>query len=236
MNPLAQNLLPRFTKAWTFFTPAHPLLMPECINVLDAYDDPKRPYHNLVHLNDVLEKLDWARTVLGNDGTLDHLPADERERMLMRIELALFYHDVIYDAKAKNNEEKSRDLFLEHAVHFGMDSADSTAIARLIDITAKHTQASALDEQILCDCDLAILGAERETFARYDRNIRIEYAHIPADVWDQRRPGVLRHFLEQPRLYKTTAFHARYDATARKNLRDAVTPSPLTKLTRLFKR
>ncbi len=236
MNPLVQKLLPRFTKAWTFFSEAHPLLMPECINVLDAYDDPRRPYHNLTHLADVLDKLDWARTVLGNDGTLDHLPAAERERMLMRIELALFYHDVIYDATAKDNEAKSRDLFLEHATHFGMAQDDRAAIARLIDITAKHTQASALDEQILCDCDLAILGAEREVFARYDRNIRTEYAHIPDTVWHLRRPAVLKHFFEQPRLYKTNAFHARYDAPARHNLRDAITPSPLAKLTRLFKR
>lgn len=236
MNPLVTTLTPRFTKAWTFFVNPHPLLMPECINVLDTYDDPARPYHNIVHLNDVLEKLDWARTVLGNDGTVSHLSIEDCTRLFMRIELALFYHDVIYDAKAKDNEEKSRTVFLEHAKNFGMDEADSTAIARLIDITAKHTQASALDEQILCDCDLAILGADRDTFARYDRNIRTEYAHIPAAIWDVRRPGVLKHFLDQPRLYKTDAFHKRYDASARANLRGAIAPSPLTRITRLFTR
>lgn len=236
MNPLGSALIPRFTQAWTFFTDPHPLMMPECINVLDAYDDTARPYHNIVHLTDVLEKLDWARTVLTNDGTLNHLPADVRTRMFMRIELALFYHDVVYDAKAKDNEEKSRDLFNEHAKSFGMGEEDRVAIARLIDITAKHTTASALDEQILCDCDLAILGADRETFTRYDRNIRTEYAHVPAAIWDVRRPGVLKHFLDQPRLYKTEAFHKRYDEAARNNLRSAITPSPLARLTRLFKR
>ncbi len=236
MKPSVQSLLPRFTDTWAFFVDPHPLLMPECINVLDAYDNPARPYHNIVHLADVLEKLDWARTVLGNDGTVSHLSIEDSVRMFMRIELALFYHDVIYDAKAKDNEEKSRDLFLEHAKNFGMADDDRTAIARLIDITAKHTTASALDEHILCDCDLAILGADRETFARYDRNIRIEYAHIPQDVWNVRRPGVLKHFLDQPRLYKTNAFHKRYDEPARANLRGAITPSPLTRITRLFTR
>lgn len=226
-------LLPRMIESWSFFVAKHPLLMPECINVIDAYRDPKRPYHNATHLADVLEKLDWAREIVPSPD----LDADARTRMFIRIELALFYHDVIYDATAKDNEEKSRDLFLTHARNFGMDEGDSTAIARLIDITAKHTQAATLDEHILCDCDLAILGADRETFARYDRNIRIEYAHVPKIIWDQRRPGVLKHFLDQPRLYKTDAFHARFDAPARDNLRNAITPpSPMARITRLFKR
>lgn len=233
MNAHTQKLLPRLTTAWTYFVPAHPMLMPDCINVLDAYDDAARPYHNLTHLNDVLVKLDWAKEHVA----LDHIDTDTRARMFARIELALFYHDVIYDAKAKDNEAQSRDLFLQHAANFGMEPHDREAIARLIDITAKHTTATALDEQILCDCDLAILGADRETFDRYDRNIRIEYAHIPAAIWNVRRPGVLQHFLDQPRLYKTDAFHDRYDAQARDNLRHAIAPpSPLARLTRLFKR
>lgn len=226
------KLLPRLLDTWAFFTPAHPLLMPECINVIDAYNDPARPYHNQTHLVDVLEKLDWAKTAIN----LDSMDSFGKERMYMRIALALFYHDVIYDATAKDNEAKSRDLFLHHASSFGMHDDDKAAIARLIDITAKHTEANTLDEHILCDCDLAILGADRETFARYDRNIRIEYKHVPEAIWVMRRPGVLKHFLDQPRLYKTDAFHARFDAQARDNLRAAIAPSPLARLTRIFKR
>lgn len=221
-----QVLLQRFLAAWHFFVPADARLTPECLAVLAAYDTPPRAYHTLAHLTDVLDQLDWAKTCI----------ADATPDTFARIELALFYHDAVYDPRATDNEAQSRNLFMHHAAAFGMHDDDAAAIARLIDITAAHTQASALDERILCDCDLAILGAEQPAFAAYDRNIRREYAHVPAPLYTLRRAAVLHRFLDQPRLFNTAAFHDRYDAQARANLRGALESSVLARLTRPFTR
>lgn len=225
-TPQHTILLQRFLAAWHFFVPADARLTPEGLAVLAAYDAPTRAYHTLAHLADVLDQLEWAKTRI----------ADAAPDTFARIELALFYHDAVYDPRASDNEAQSRDLFLRHAAAFGMRDDDTAAIARLIDITAAHTQASALDERILCDCDLAILGAEQPAFAAYDRNIRREYAHVPAALYTLRRAAVLRRFLDQPRLFKTAAFHDRYDAQARANLRGALAGSVLARLTRPFTR
>lgn len=190
--------------------------------VVSAYNGAGRYYHNETHLKDVLEKLDWAKTALEKSGEIKHLAAPEKQKLFDTIELALWYHDAVYDAKAKDNEEKSRDLFLQHAEKSGIPEDIKKEVAGLIDLTKHHKNAKTLPERILTDCDLAILGASPAAFAAYDDGIRKEYAHVPATVYKNARRSVLKGFLDQPRLFKTEAFHAQYDAPARANLGKAV--------------
>jgi uncharacterized glyoxalase superfamily protein PhnB len=81
---------------------------------------------------------------------------------------------------------------------------------------------SGRDEQVLVDIDLAILGAGPMRFAEYDRQIRQEYAFVPADTYRLKRREVLRAFLERPRLYATEPMHAALEELARRNLRRVV--------------
>lgn len=228
-----QNLLLRFTAVWQRWLAAAGETTAAGQRLLDAYNAPDRAYHNLVHLADVLAKLDWARNALMAAGDL--APGDH-QRLFDRIELALFYHDIVYDPTAKDNEARSREAFISDARHFGLPQDDIDAVARLIDITANHTAALALDEKIMSDCDLAILGAPREEFNAYDRNIRREYKDVPAPLFCARRAAVMKKFYTAPRLFKTAAFHTRYDAAARANLKTLITPSVLQKALLLFQR
>lgn len=202
------------------------------IRLIAEYSGPDRHYHSRVHLEDVLAKLDWAKTALENTAELPLLPED-RQKLFDTVELALWYHDVVYDATLKNNEQLSRDLFLTHAAHFGLPQAMQDNVARLIDITAKHKNAASLDERLMTDCDLAILGAPKAEFDAYDNNIRKEYAHVPAPAYKIGRKKVLQGFLDQPYIFKTQAFHDKYEAPARANL-TAATASPVAKLLRRF--
>lgn len=232
-----QALLMRYMDAWKNFTPPHGEMMPAGLSLLDAYNAPARPYHNITHLRDVLDKLDWAKFAVAEEPEVQAMDDAQRARMFAHIELALFYHDVIYDAKAKDNEARSSALFREHSALFGMAPDDAQTVSRLIDITAKHTQAFTIDEKILTDCDLAILGAPRAEFDAYDRNIRREYAHVPAALYKIARAQVLAHFRDAPQLYKTAAFRRKFDAAARANLARATAPQPVAqKILRLFKR
>src|SRR5690348_1527399 len=60
-----------------------------------AYERPDRHYHTLRHIAQVL-------------GTIDRL----RDRALdpVSLRLAAWYHDAVYDSRAKDNEERSADL------------------------------------------------------------------------------------------------------------------------------
>ena len=202
------------------------------IRLIAEYSGPDRHYHLRTHLEDVLTKLDWAKTTLERTAELPLLPED-RIKLFDTIELALWYHDVVYDAKLKNNEQLSRDLFLTHAAHFGLDETMQQNVAKLIDLTAKHKDAASLMERIMTDCDLAILGAPKTEFDAYDKNIRKEYAHVPAPAYKLGRHKVLTGFLNQPYIFKTQAFHDAYEQQARTNLK-AATTSPIAKLLRRF--
>jgi predicted metal-dependent HD superfamily phosphohydrolase len=233
-RPLTSALDARYTALWQRLGVSHPDVAAAGARLLTLYADPARAYHNQTHLQDVLEKLDWAKNALDQSGELQGLTPPLRQRMFDTIELALFYHDAVYDARAKDNEAQSRELMRRDAQILGLDPAMIADAARLIDLTAQHGQAAQLDEKIMADCDLAILGAAESTFKKYDDNIRREYAHVPAPLYAAGRAKVLRGFLDTPALFKTAAFAAQYDAPARRNLGAALAPVPFWQRLRRF--
>lgn len=192
----------------------------------DAYAGKQRFYHNTDHLQDVLAKLDLAKTLLEKTGEFAAMSPDEKTHMFDTIELALWYHDAVYDPRAKDNEAKSRDMLLMHANILGIDMDLAKSAAHLVDMTASHRSARTLVECILVDCDLAILGADARTFAKYDRDIRQEYAFVPEDIYTVKRREVLMGFLDQDEIFKTRAFRSAFEAAARKNLTEATAPPP----------
>lgn len=193
-------------------------------DLLAAYGGAGRFYHSRKHLEDVFEKLDWGKTAFVAAGDLAEVPQGERPRLFDTIELALWYHDAVYDPKKKDNEAKSRDLFLADAKRYGLPEDLRTNIAQLIDVTASHKKASTLPEKILCDCDLAILGAPKDQFSEYDVNIRKEYAHVPEATYKTARRHVLGGFLRQKPIFRTKAFQGRFEEQARHNLESAARP------------
>lgn len=223
------SLHSRYAVLWQSLGVSRPEVAAAGTRLLALYNDPARAYHNLAHLEDVLSKLDWAKEALGKNSEISGLDTAARQRMFDTIELALFYHDAVYDPRAKNNEAQSRDLMRRDAESFGLDLTVMADAARLIDLTAHHAQAHLLDEKIMADCDLAILGADEDTFKKYDAAIRREYAHVPAPLYAAGRAKVLRGFLEAPRLFKTAAFTDCYESAARRNLTTALAAKPLWK-------
>jgi predicted metal-dependent HD superfamily phosphohydrolase len=173
------------------------------------YREPHRAYHNLDHIADCLEKLDLARPMLRKD------EADA-------VELALWWHDAVYDAKAGDNEERSAALFRDTANSHRLAAPLAEKVERLILLTKTHAPGPHPAEQAMIDVDLSILGAPPSRFAAYDEGIRREYAHVPEDIWRERRARVLAGFLARPRLFATALFHERFDARARENLSRAL--------------
>jgi predicted metal-dependent HD superfamily phosphohydrolase len=169
-----------------------------------AYAEPHRAYHTLAHIAAVLATLDTLR-----DGA-DDWPA---------LELAAWFHDVVYDPRRADNEAQSAAVARRTLTGLGVPAALIDHVAALIRQTQAHEpDPGDPDAPLLLDADLAILGAAPAAYAAYAAAIRREYAWVPDADYRRGRAAILRHFLARPRLYHTAALFAAREAPARRNL------------------
>jgi predicted metal-dependent HD superfamily phosphohydrolase len=168
------------------------------------YSAPDRAYHTLAHIQQCLVEC-------------ERLPAGLAEAPLL--ELALWYHDAIYDTRAQDSEERSAELAGRVAREVGLPEPSAARVDALIRLTKTHeVPAGDLVAAYLVDIDLAILGSEPDRFAEYDHQIRQEYGWVPAEFYEPRRRQVLAGFLGRPAIYRTPLFQALYEQRARENL------------------
>jgi predicted metal-dependent HD superfamily phosphohydrolase len=167
------------------------------------YTEPQRAYHNLVHIADCLAQFDAARHLAGQ-------PAE--------VEAAIWYHDVIYDPHASDNEAASAQWATERLRSGGTDEAITARIAALI-LATRHTAVpTEADAQLLVDIDLSILGRPPAVFDQYEQQIRREYDWVPEPAFRQGRAKILQGFLARERIYQTASFYDQFEEQARLNL------------------
>ena len=171
-----------------------------------AYSDPDRAYHNDNHIADCLGQFDRVRS-----------QADRPDEL----ELALWFHDAVYDTHASDNEERSAEFAAKEMAADGIDAEIATRIERLILVTKHDREPYSDDSALLVDIDLSILGRDPEAFAAYDRAIRAEYLWVPEDAYRTGRSAVLQGFLDRPAIFRTAPFRS-FEAAARRNLADAI--------------
>lgn len=186
--------------------------LPVADAALSDWAETGRAYHGLAHLEDCLVQLDAIPEA--------DLPRAAGARD--RIEGALWYHDLVYDPRATDNEARSAVRAYDDLVGLGVAPASAREVARLIDAT-RHT-APAADEasRVVADIDLSILGRPQAEFDAYDGAIRAEYASIPDAEYRAARRRLLSGLLERAPLYATAHFRGRYEDAARKNLHRAL--------------
>lgn len=169
-----------------------------------AYSEPQRAYHTLQHLEECLHEFDEAKLA----GGMAHPDV---------VEMALWFHDAVYDPQGAQNEELSAAMAVEALA--GHDCA--AEVRRLILLTQSHqpqADAEGADDAWMIDIDLSIFGQPPERVLEYEQQIRQEYAWVPEAVYREKRREILAAFLERPRIYLTDEFHARHDRRARENL------------------
>ena len=172
--------------------------------LVEAYAEPHRHYHTLEHLGEMFR-------VAGR------LRASDPGAVM----LAVWFHDVVYDTRAKDREARSAEIAAEWLAPLGVPEATLTKVKELIRATAHFSGEPPADPDArhLLDADLAILGAGESRYARYAADIRKEYAWVPDADYRAGRAKVLEAFLARPRIYFADVLHAEGDAAARRNLR-----------------
>jgi len=142
-------------------------------------------------------------------------------------ELALFFHDAVYDARRADNELQSAQLFAEFCADLrrATDLPPSLHLEQatgLILRTANHmdaTPAEDSDAAAFLDCDLHTLGAAPHTYHRYAEGVRLEYAHVDEAEYRRGRAAVLRSFPEtNEHLYFTPSMRDEREAMAHANI------------------
>jgi predicted metal-dependent HD superfamily phosphohydrolase len=181
-----------------------PAAYPVFDRLVAAYSEPDRFYHTLDHVHEVLRVA----------GRLSDIAPDASA-----VQLAIWFHDAVYDAKANDNEERSAALALELLRPLGVPETVLTSVSSMIRATA-HTAAADVDADtaVLLDADLAILSAEERRYARYAADIRREYTWVDDTAYRAGRTKVLQAFLDRPRIYRTERMFAAAEGAARRNL------------------
>lgn len=174
------------------------------VGLLHRWAQPHRRYHDLRHLREVLDAVDaLASAAAGADA----------------VRLAAWFHDAVYDGVPGEDERRSAALAETTLAALAAPPALPREVARLVSLTASHDPAAGdVDGAVLCDADLAILGASPQRYDEYAADVRAEYAAVPDDRFSAARSAVLGRLLARPRLYRTMTARARWEQAARENL------------------
>lgn len=180
-----------------------------------AYGAADRHYHNRTHIADCLTLLEQHRRIA--------VRPDE-------LALAIWFHDVVYDTRRGDNEEKSAEA-AARALELRGARSEVVARVRELILATKHgakpgtgpgegeeDRAARADLDLLVDIDLEILGRPAAGFDAYDAAIRAEYAWVPEAAYRAARIAVLEGFLRQDRIYRTGFFFESAEKPARENL------------------
>jgi predicted metal-dependent HD superfamily phosphohydrolase len=171
--------------------------------VLDAYGEPQRRYHTARHLSECVK-------LLAQSLDLAAAPAE--------VEMAVWFHDAVYDPRAEDNEERSANWARGELCAAGIGPGRAARVAGLVLATRHSAPPVGQDQRLLVDVDLAILGAARARFEEYESQIRAEYGWVAEDLYRRKRREILEGFLARTPLYITPCIRDAFEARARANL------------------
>ena len=171
--------------------------------MVSEYQSDVRVYHNLNHIAHCLEEFDKLRNLCLNPHA---------------VELAIWYHDVIYDTKIDNNEERSALWALTSLVFMNVNDTLLDEVQRLILLTKHDCIPTDIDGQVIVDVDLSILGQSPEVFDEYENAIRAEYSWVPDEVFWPKRRDFLKAILLREEIFHTDRCILKFESRAIENL------------------
>lgn len=169
------------------------------------YTERQRFYHTLDHLDAMFAWYDQVPTWTN--------PA--------AIQLSIFFHDIIYDPLRGDNEARSAAVFEEFAAEVALPDNTRDIVSAYILRTAKHHSGEGEttgDLALFLDIDLSILGCSSAGYSRYAEEIRLEYQHVPSQVFAEKRAAILTSFLDNKTIFFSKMFSSKMEASARRNV------------------
>jgi len=175
--------------------------------LFSAYSEKHRFYHTLTHINSCLDQLGFVNS------SAEH-PKE--------VELAIWFHDAVYKPFSSKNELKSANWAVEFIEKNSVDDDIIQRVHNLIMTTVHNIKTKTLDESIIVDIDLSILGSEPETYKQFEIDVRKEYKRVPYSIYSKKRKQILLDFLSRRRIYQNSYFIEQCERKARVNLENAI--------------
>ena len=172
------------------------------LNLEAHYREPHRHYHTLEHIEHCLGQLDLAS---------DHITE------FAAIEMAIWFHDIIYHYGAKDNEILSVAYFRDVAAPT-MPTEFVDRVAELI-LATQHTGVAG-DTAIahVVDIDLSGFGLPWEEYLADSLALRDEAAEVNDKQYYQGKLRFLGELQRWPNLYQSTFFRNLLEQRAQSNI------------------
>ncbi|WP_284463943.1 hypothetical protein [Chryseobacterium sp.] len=197
------NLKEQFEQLCLPFSENHNVINTLWNEIEKRYSEKGRCYHNLLHLENMFKELETIREKISN---------------FTVVSFSIFYHDIVYNATSKSNEEKSALLAETRLAELNLNNDLINAVSTQILATKFHQKSEDEDTNYLLDADLSILGKDLESYLAYTQMIRKEYSIYPDLLYKPGRKKVLKHFLELNSIFKTDYFKEKYEVRAKENI------------------
>lgn len=198
------DLWPQWWQLVEPFGATEPVAKEVFADLTGRYGENGRFYHTLTHLEETF--------LVAN--SLRHLA-----HQWTVIQLAIWFHDAIYNPRAGDNEEQSATYAAQVLPQLRVSWQEISAVQQLILLTKTHqTSETDNDGHVLLDADLAILAAPPTRYNEYARAIRQEYQFVPDNTYRHARLQVLKRFLERPFIFHTPPMQETAETAARHNI------------------
>ena len=124
------------------------------------------------------QRVDLALDILNQIERRTDLTSDQKEVL----SIAALFHDVVFDPKAKNNEEKSAEIFLAHSKR----GAHTDLIVDII-LDTKTRQPTTRLSQVFQSMDLSILQGSMSELIEWERSVFPEYQFLDFKEYRKQR-------------------------------------------------
>ncbi len=171
-------------------------------DIVRCYSEPGRHYHSDTHVAFCLSELDK----ISNGPVRRDL-----------VELSIWFHDLVYEMGAKDNERRSAERFAELAAG-QLEPAAIDTVFRLIMATVHDGEPGSLDAQYVVDIDIAGMGCSWEHYLKDSEDLRRERPDQDDATFYSGKKAFLEGLLARSSIYHTREFRERREERARENI------------------
>lgn len=166
------------------------------------YSSDERYYHSTGHIHFCLTQFDQVKRYLDSPDA---------------VEMAIWFHDVIYERGACDNEYQSALFFKEYVAQKLTPEFTEQVYNLILDTTHKHTPTTQ-DGQYLADIDLSSMALPWQEFMRDSSNVRAECNHLCDKEFYPKQLAFLESLLARQQFFYTDFFQQQHGGQAQGNL------------------
>ena len=171
--------------------------------LVKGYGEPQRRYHTLAHVAHCLNQFDHCKSLARNPDAL---------------EIAVWFHDAIFEPGRPDNEALSARLYQELSA--GIHSNEMRQLIDRLIMATLHDGSSLgdADASYMVDIDLSSFGLDWEAFLVDSQNLREENPDLSDTEYYRKLQKFHSSLLARPRFFFSDFFYQRYEQQARDNV------------------